>query len=64
MHQSEVTRQGNGLETIKLGNRGMKQNNRMEEKNGKKKTRREEETKKKNKAISCRLKLILKQLIQ
>ena len=36
MHQSEVTRQGNGLETIKLGNRGMKQNNRMEEKNGKK----------------------------
>lgn len=64
MHQSEVTRQGNGLETIKLGNRGMKQNNRMEEKNGKKKTRREEETKKKNKAISCRLKLILKQPIQ
>lgn len=37
MHQSEVTRQGNGVETIKLGNRGMKQNNRMEEKNGKKK---------------------------
>lgn len=36
MHQSEVTRQGNGVETIKLGNRGMKQNNRMEEKNGKK----------------------------
>lgn len=34
MHQSEVTRQGNGVETIKLGKR-MKQNNRTEEKNGK-----------------------------